>query len=65
MGIHLKERRLETAEVISFVFDLKGEPFEYQPGQYVFYELEALNFPDERGNRRHFTISSSPLRKAS
>lgn len=63
MGIHLKERRLETAEVISFVFDLKGEPFEYQPGQYVFYELEALNFPDERGNRRHFTISSSPTEK--
>jgi ferredoxin-NADP reductase len=61
--IHLKERRLETAEVISFVFDLKGEPFEYQPGQYVFYELDALNFPDERGNRRHFTISSSPTEK--
>jgi len=61
--IHLKERRLETTEVISFIFDLGGQPFEYQPGQYVFYELDALDFPDERGNRRHFTISSSPTEK--
>ena len=63
MRIHLKERRLETTEVISFIFDLGGQPFEYQPGQYVFYELDALDFPDERGNRRHFTISSSPTEK--
>lgn len=63
MRIHLRERRLEATEVISFIFDLGGQPFEYQPGQYVFYELDALDFPDERGNRRHFTISSSPTEK--
>ncbi len=63
MRIRLKERRSEATEVISFVFDLGGQPFEYQPGQYVFYELDALDFPDERGNRRHFTISSSPTEK--
>ncbi len=63
MRIHLMERRSEATEVISFVFDLGGQPFEYQPGQYVFYELDALDFPDERGNRRHFTISSSPTEK--
>src|SRR5512136_852861 len=59
----LKERRLEAEGVISFVFDLGGQPFEYRPGQYVFCELDALDFPDERGNRRHFTISSSPTEK--
>jgi ferredoxin-NADP reductase len=58
--IHLKERRLETAEVISFVFDLRGKPFVYRPGQFVYYELDALAFPDERGPRRHFTLSNSP-----
>ncbi len=63
MRIRLKERRSEATEFISFVFDLGGQPFEYQPGQYVFYELDALDFPDERGNRRHFTISSSPTEK--
>ena len=63
MRIRLKERRLEAAEVISFIFDLGGQPFEYQPGQYVFFELDKLDVPDERGNRRHFTISSSPTEK--
>lgn len=63
MRIRLKERRFETAEVISFIFDLSGQPVEYRPGQYVFCELDELEFPDERGNRRHFTISSSPTEK--
>ncbi|MGD0919143.1 MAG: FAD-dependent oxidoreductase [Thermodesulfobacteriota bacterium] len=63
MRVGLKERRLEVEEVISFVFDLGGRPFEYRPGQYAFCELDTLDFPDERGNRRHFTISSSPTEK--
>lgn len=63
MRIRLKERRPETGNVISFVFDLGGQKFEYRPGQFVFYELDTLAFPDERGNRRHFTISSSPTEK--
>jgi ferredoxin-NADP reductase len=58
--IRLKERRSETADVMSFVFDLGGQQLEYRPGQILHYELDALAFPDERGNRRHFTISSSP-----
>ncbi len=63
MRIRLRERRSETADVMTFIFDLGGQPFEYQPGQFVFYELDSLEFPDERGNRRHFTISSSPTEK--
>ncbi len=63
MRIHLKERRQETADVMSFFFDLSGQPFPYRPGQYLSYELDALAFPDERGPRRHFTISSSPTEK--
>ncbi len=60
MRIRLKERRPETADVMSFIFDLGGKQLEYRPGQILHYELDALAFPDERGNRRHFTISSSP-----
>ncbi len=63
MRIHLKERRQETAEVISFIFDLGGQSFTHRPGQYVNYELDSLAFPDERGPQRHFTISSSPTEK--
>ncbi len=48
---------------MSFIFDLGGHPFKYIPGQYAFYELDELSFPDDRGKRRHFTISSSPTEK--
>jgi ferredoxin-NADP reductase len=60
MRIRLKERRPEATDVMSFIFDLGGQQLEYRPGQILHYELDALAFPDERGNRRHFTISSSP-----
>jgi ferredoxin-NADP reductase len=60
MRIRLKERRPESADVMSFIFDLGGQRLDYRPGQILHYELDALAFPDERGNRRHFTISSSP-----
>lgn len=63
MRIRLKERRPETTDVISFIFDLGGQQLEYSAGQILHYELDALAFPDERGNRRHFTISSSPTEK--
>ena len=60
MRIRLKERRHETADVTTFVFHLGGQQLEYRPGQILHYELDALAFPDERGNRRHFSISSAP-----
>jgi ferredoxin-NADP reductase len=60
MRIRLKERRPETTDVMSFIFDLGGKQLEYRPGQILHYELDTLAFPDERGNHRHFTISSSP-----
>jgi ferredoxin-NADP reductase len=60
MRIRLKERRPETADVTSFIFDLGGQQLQYRPGQVLHYELDVLAFPDERGPRRHFTISSSP-----
>jgi len=63
MRIRLKERRQETADVISFVFDLNNQPLEYRPGQYAFFELDELAVPDERGKRRHFTLSSSPTER--
>lgn len=30
------------------------------PGQFLYYTLPKLNYPDPRGTTRHFTISSSP-----
>ncbi len=63
MRIRLRENRPENPEVISFIFDLGGQPFSYIPGQYLYYTLDDLAFPDNRGKQRHFTISSSPTEK--
>ncbi len=60
MRIRLLEKRPETADVISFLFDLGGQALPYVPGQYLFYTLDKLDFSDDRGKQRHFTISSSP-----
>ncbi len=60
MRIRLLEKRQETGDVISFLFDLAGQALPFIPGQYVYYTLDSLDFPDDRGKQRHFTISSSP-----
>ncbi len=33
---------------------------DWLPGQYYYFTLPKLNYPDTRGATRHFTISSSP-----
>ncbi len=63
MRIRLREIRPENTEVLSFIFDLGGQALSYIPGQYLYYTLDDLAFPDDRGKQRHFTISSSPTEK--
>ncbi len=60
MRIRLKERRQETFDIYTFVFDLAGQRFPYIAGQFAFFELDQLELADPRGMRRHFTLSSSP-----
>src|SRR5262245_17554875 len=60
MQVKLKERRQETPDIMTFVFDLGGQRFPYTAGQFAFFEVEALTAEDPRGKRRHFTVSSSP-----
>lgn len=47
-----------TADTYDFVFN-RGEGFDFTPGQYMEWTLEHEK-PDSRGNRRYFTIASSP-----
>lgn len=46
----------------SFYFDKSRHDFSFLPGQYIRMVLDIKN-PDERGNSRFFTISSSPEEK--
>lgn len=60
MRVKLKERRQETPDIMTFVFDLAKQNYLYIAGQFAFFELDNLRFEDPRGKRRHFTLSSSP-----
>jgi len=51
-----------TNDVYDFVFKIDGgssEKLDFKPGQYLEWTL-GYNRPDSRGNRRYFTIASSP-----
>lgn len=51
-----------TKDTYSFYFKRTGEERDFIPGQYYEMKLEIPN-PDERGDSRVFTISSSPTEK--
>ncbi len=56
----LKKEQL-TEDTYSFYFDRPSD-FQFEPGQYLRLTLDIVD-PDERGNKRMFTISSSPTEK--
>ncbi len=59
MKIKLVDKKTEARGTKSFFWELE-HPIDFLPGQYFYYTLPKLNYPDERGETRHFTISSSP-----
>jgi ferredoxin-NADP reductase/Na+-translocating ferredoxin:NAD+ oxidoreductase RnfD subunit len=56
--LKLKEKNQLSPDVWEFVFGLK-EKMQFKAGQYMEWTLGYKN-PDSRGNRRYFTIASSP-----
>lgn len=58
LNLKLKEKIQLSPDLYDFIFEL---PYKYNftPGQYLEWTLGHAN-PDDRGNRRYFTISSSP-----
>ena len=54
-----EEVALGTLEV---VFETT-EDFTFKPGQYCIVTLKNLNYPDERGPKRQFSINNSPNEK--
>jgi ferredoxin-NADP reductase/Na+-translocating ferredoxin:NAD+ oxidoreductase RnfD subunit len=57
----LKERTRIAEDVYDFTFT-PNTAFSFKPGQYVEWTLGHAK-PDQRGNRRYFTIASSPTEK--
>lgn len=58
VGRIAKKEEVATA-TLSVTFEA-SEPFTFKPGQYVFVTLPKLNYPDERGSRRQFSINNPP-----
>lgn len=62
MDLVFSHKEEETKDVYSFYF-LKPVGFKFNPGQYINIKLINLDYPDQRGNLRQFTLSSSPREK--
>jgi len=56
--LKLKEKIRLTPDTYDFVFDSEKK-FNFRPGQYTEWTL-GLDKSDNRGNRRYFTLASSP-----
>ncbi len=56
--LKLKEKNTLTPDTYEFAFE-NNRKISFEPGQYLEWTLEH-DKPDTRGNRRYFTIASSP-----
>jgi len=52
----------EGRDIFTFYLS-KHKAFNYLPGQYCYFTLNKLKYPDDRGPTRQFTLSSSPTEK--
>ena len=59
MKLKLIKKLDEAKGTKSFFWEPERE-VDYLPGQYFYWTLPKLNYPDDRGPTRDFTLSSSP-----
>ena len=59
MKLKLVEKIKEAKDTKSFVWEPQSK-VSYLPGQFYYFTLPKLAYPDSRGSTRHFTLSSSP-----
>lgn len=59
MKVKLVEKKDEAFGTKSFSWQPEKK-VDYIPGQYFYFTLPSLKYPDPRGTTRHFTLSSSP-----
>ena len=61
LRLELKEIQRISDHVYNYVFS-PDQPFRFRPGQYMEWTLAGVPY-DSRGNRRSFTIASSPTER--
>lgn len=60
MKAKIKSKEEVARQTYKIIFDLLGEKVNFQAGQYIYVTVPNPAFDDNRGNRRHITISSPP-----
>jgi ferredoxin-NADP reductase len=63
MRATIKKKREVAKGTLLVIFDLLGEEFDYQPGQYFWVELLDPPYEDEKGPRRHISAVTSPTER--
>lgn len=63
VGLPIKKREKIAEKTYEINFDLEGQEFNFQPGQYIRVTIPKLLYEDPRGNYRDFSICSSPYNK--
>lgn len=59
MKFKLLGKKDEAKDTKTYFFEPQEE-VQYKPGQYFYFVVPELHFEDPRGNKREFTLSSSP-----
>lgn len=59
MKLALLDKKVEAKDTKTFIFTA-DEEISFEAGQYIYITLPKLNYSDQRGETRHFTISNSP-----
>jgi len=63
MKTKIKEIREIAKGTLLVKLDLLGKNINFKPGQFFFITIPQLNYPDSKGNVRHFSIVNSPNEK--
>lgn len=63
MKAKIKEKKEISEGTLLVSFDLLENKIDFKAGQYFYITLPKLNYPDDKGNTRHFSIVNSPNEK--
>lgn len=63
MRATIREKREVARGTLLVTFDLGGDTVDFEPGQYFWVELLDPPYTDEKGNRRHITVVTSPTER--
>lgn len=59
----IKDKQEAAKETVQFTFEAQDNPEDFIPGQYIDIKLLDPPYMDDKGFKRHFSITNSPSQK--